>query len=849
MRDFIKKIISVFSAGGGGIARKIDLPKRYRHFRSLLTANNTALELMSEMEQALEDSQPYSMSFVRGHCTALSVNVYKMVTNLRELSGGKYAALGEAFERITGKLEDTIDPHEQTTKEYPYIIPMGSVDARSAEQTGAKLSNLGELGSRLGLMIPDGFVITAVASRYFLSFGGLQDEINRRLKTLEPDNLEALFTTSAAIQQEIGKAPIPKDLEDDIMAAYAELASRSGGVEPLVAMRSSAIGEDGGGASFAGQYRTNLNVDREFILQSYKEIIAGKYKAEAIVYRTERGYRHQDAQMCVGCLLMVDASVSGVAYSRSPSDLRSDWVEITAAHGLAEGVVTGRANTESYRVSREAPHRIVEGPTGETRFLTHEQAAELARLSVLIEEHFGLPQDIEWSIDRTGQTVMLQSRPIPEHSGEYAPNENAAKTTDDDGLIASGGIMASRGVGAGPVRIVRSAVDILEFPKGGVLVVDAPLPEYAALAPRASAIVSETGGSAAHLATVAREFRIPALFGVAHAMERLGSVDYVTVDASGRRLLAGRRDDLLALASKRPSLMQGSPVEAILKNALGFITPLNLTNPGSPFFRPSSCETLHDITRFCHEKAVAEMFSMGSQSRRDNPEAKQLVDESAFHWWVLNLDNGFRDGYDMKEYFVRIDDIVSVPMHALWEGMTAVPWAGPPPVDLKGFGSILFRSTMNPQLDPAVRSNLADRNYFLVSKDFCNLSVRLGYHFTLAEAHIGGHSTENYVSFTFKGGAADRNRRQLRVFLLKGILEQYGFRTEQKMDSLVARVERRPVVYLLSRLRILGYLIIHTRQIDMVMEDQDTVERYKAKMIADINDMLAKLEGKNEEDS
>ena len=107
--------------------------------------------------------------------------------------------------------------------------------------------------------------------------------------------------------------------------------------------------------------------------------------------------------------------------------------------------------------------------------------------------------------------------------------------------------------------------------------------------------------------------------------------------------------------------------------------------------------------------------------------------------------------YDVKQKYVSWDEIVCEPMKAIWDGMIIKPWQGPPPVSVKGFGSILFRSTMNPSLDPAVRASLGNRNFFLISRNFCNLSMRLGYHFTLAEAYLGELLTENYVSFQFKG--------------------------------------------------------------------------------------------------
>lgn len=810
----------------------------YKSFRSLLTANNIALELMADMDKTLREGQPFSMAFVRGHCTALTVNIYKMVRNLHELSNGKYGGLSKVFDNVSGKIEEILSRQPKIAGR-KFVLSMDEVGIHSTDQAGGKMANLGEIRNRVGLNVPDGFVITAAATKYFMDSNKLQDEINRRLKLMDDADLEDLYTTSASIQQLIANAPLPEDLEQLIIRRYEELAARSNG-RVLVSMRSSALGEDSGNISFAGQYRTQLNVTDDMLGITYKEIVASKYKSQAIVYRMQRGFRHQDVVMCVGCLAMVDGVVSGVMYSRSPRDPRSDWVIINAAPGLASQVVDGRALTDMFKVSRNGPHEVLarELRVKDASPLSDSQAAELAGIAVRLEGHFGTPQDTEWSIDRDGRIIILQSRPLAQAAPVQDGETESIDVDETQPSLLAGGVSASAGVACGPVHIVRSNIDLLQFPEGAVLVVAHPLPDWATLLNRAAAVVSETGHVTAHLATVSREFGIPAIFGIAHATEILRNGDMITVDSSGRRIYSGRRDDLLKKAGPPSNLMAGSPVYKLLEEVLRLITPLNLTNPASPYFRPSSCETFHDITRFCHEKAVTEMFSFSSRFGFDEKGAKQLAGDIPLQWWVINLEDGFREGLDMKDRWVRIEDIVSLPMLAIWEGMTAVAWKGPPPVDLKGFGSVLFQSTMNPSLDPAVRSSMASKSYFLISRNFCNLSVRLGYHFSLAEAHLSDLLTENYVSFQFKGGAADENRRFIRVNLIKDILEQYDFRVQQKSDSLAARIEKKPVPFLIERLKVLGYLLIHTRQIDMVMGDQGMVDSYRQSLLADLEKIV-----------
>jgi pyruvate, water dikinase len=819
--------------------------EHYRHFRALLVANNNALELMATAEEMLQSGKPFGMAFIGGDITALTVNVAKMVRNLIALSDGRYRELEARFHTISGRVEAIVS-RRPVVEGSAFVLTMDEIDRNAVDQVGAKMANLGELRNRLGMRVPDGFAVTAIAARHFMEATHVYDEIGRRLQTLDVDDLEALYRVSSDIQDLVRGALLPADLER-LLREHSDRLEQAAPGPITVAMRSSALGEDTRQGSFAGQYRTRLNVALADITATYKDIVAGKYRSQAIVYREQRGYRHQDVLMCVGCLAMVDAVVSGVAYSRPPDDPRQPVVVIHAAPGLGNHIVDGTSAYDLLHVARAAPHDIAAVRlAAATSCLADRQARELAQLSVRIEEHFGSPQDIEWAVDRAGQLVLLQARPIgtSEALASFAADGQTGLEAEGAELPAlmSGGVTASRGVAAGPVCRVGSALDILRFPHNGVLVVETPDPEWAVVVNRAAAVVSESGQMATHLATVAREFGVPALFDLAGAMRRLDEGEMVTVDATGRRVYAGRVEGLLDTAAHRPNLMEGSPIYHLLKSALSHITPLTLTAPESPAFKPASCRTLHDITRFCHEKALAEMLHLGSRYGARDKSAKQLyVVGAPSQWWVVNLDDGFREAADLSGPFIRIEDIASEPMLAIWQGMTMFPWQGPPAVSLRGFGSIIAQSAMNPQLDPAVRSSMSGRNYFLISRNYCNLSVRLGYHFALAEASFSDLLTESYVNFSFQGGAADESRRRRRVALLADTLREIGFRVEMKGDAVTARIEKRAVPWLRERLMILGYLLIHTRQMDMVMHDPARVGGFMAKMRADIRTIQESL--------
>jgi pyruvate,water dikinase len=472
--------------------------------------------------------------------------------------------------------------------------------------------------------------------------------------------------------------------------------------------------------------------------------------------------------------------------------------------------------------------------------LEDDQVVELARQALALEEHFGGTQDIEWALHPDGGFVILQCRPLVQM-------ERAGKDEDGNGadapksLLLSGGVTASPGAAAGAVHVVRKDMDALRFPDGAVLVAEQSLPRWAALLNRAAAVVTEQGGVAGHLANVAREFGVPGLFGLAGATEALENGQEVTVDADAAQVHQGRVEALLARRRKPRVLMQGSPVYEALRKASELIVPLHLLDPDSPEFRPANCRSLHDITRYCHEKSVQEMFRFGTQHRFPERSAKQLYCDVAMQFWVIDLEDGLerRPDHPVEDRFVFLDEIVSVPMLAVWRGMHAVPWGGPPPVDAKGFMSVLMESTANPQLDPSMPSDYAARNYFMISRTFCSLQSRFGFHFLTVETLVGERRQENYASFQFKGGAANLDRRVLRARLVAELLEAHGFLAEVKQDAVFARLEGRDREYMEKRLELVGYLLVHTRQLDMVMTSGG-LEHHRERMRQDLKSLLHK---------
>jgi pyruvate,water dikinase len=863
---FLRKFI-LRNRGVGSVSHSVEelraaFAHRYHNFKLLLTANNKALEVMTDLEKALQGNRPFGMSFVRSNCTGVSVNVFRMIKHLDELAPGKYRELYDSFRQIQDHINLTL-AYKKIFQSEKLVLPLSEVGRDSLDEAGAKMANVGTIRNEIGLPTPDGFVVTAGGYERFVSHNDLQAEIDRRVQATNTERIDDLYRLSTDLQNLILSASLPSDLENEILLAY-EFLEKSQGKGVRVSMRSSALGEDSSGTTFAGQFRSTLNVSAESIIYSYKDIVASKYSLPAITYRLNRGIPDEDVAMCVGCMAMVSAEAGGVMYSCNPLNVRDRSILINSVWGLPKAVVDGSIDPDLFIVSRNDTFQIrqkslrdkklefvcfpeegvcrqeLTGEKSKTQSISDGQALDLAKMATILEDFYGGPQDIEWAINSNGSIFILQCRPLQEiELRNVDENILNAEVENHCLTLATGGQTASPGVAFGPVYIVKNDVDKLKFPSGSVLVTAQALPRWAPMLGSASAVITEIGGITGHLANVSREFGIPAIFGLSGATEIFQNAQEITVDADGHRVYAGKIDSLLNCNATKKNLMAGSPIFEILEKVSQQIVPLNLLDPDSADFHPRKCTTLHDITRFCHEKSVHEMFNFGKEHRFSERSSKQLVCDVPMQWWIINLDDGFKENIDGK--FVHIDNIVSIPMLAMWEGITAVPWEGPPPVDAKGFMSVLMQATTNPALDPSMRSAYSARNYFMLSRNFCSLSSRFGFHFSTIEALVSERSSENYVRFTFKGGAADFPRRRRRAIFVGEILERFEFRSEIREDSAFARVEGLDQAVMEDKLRILGYLIIHTRQLDMVMSNEASINQYRNRILDDLNTKVLKI--------
>ncbi|CAM2059461.1 hypothetical protein DSUL_30084 [Desulfovibrionales bacterium] len=325
------------------------------------------------------------------------------------------------------------------------------------------------------------------------------------------------------------------------------------------------------------------------------------------------------------------------------------------------------------------------------------------------------------------------------------------------------------------------------------------------------------------------------LFSCQGACVALESGAVVTVDAMARRVYYGRQEAVLVAAHSPYIPMRHRSVYATLKTAAEYIMPLHLFNPAAPEFKPANCWTMHDILRFCHNKVVAEIFVFGQAHCLPERYSRQLICKVPMQYWIIDLDDCFSGPPAGR--FIHLEHITSIPMLALWRGIVAIPWRGRL-ISFTGFISVFMEATTNPELVASLPTHYTDRNYFLISKNYCTLQARYGFHYLYVEALVEDHPIRNYVNFQFKGGAANLHRRVCRARMVARMLEHFGFTVELFEDTVFATIEGKERSIMEINLEILGYLLIHTRQLDMVLDSDEDIEIWQAKLFNDIAQII-----------
>jgi len=828
----------------------------FKKFKSVLERNNRILTLMADMGDKLGGEYVFDRRYIESACEELSDQIFKLVSDLSILNRCRNVPLFIAFEAVRQEIADELAGRHHFP-DTPPTLPLSALRADMGEAAGGKFAMLGELKNVLQLPVPDGFVITTGAFADFMAKNDLPRFIRAQTERLDADEEGAIHDVSAEVRRRIQEAALPRSLTRGIAEALDALGKRTGGLPQQLAVRSSAWNEDGE-TSFAGQYESVIGVAPRDVPEAFKRVVAGAYSPEAWLYRRRRGFKEHEAVMAVGCQVMIDSVASGGLYTYAPLTRKEEGIFVSAAWGLCAPVMSGEVETDSYLIGRRAPFPVISREiahkprqmllTGETGAAYADVAPELAdapcltddalgllgEASVSLEKYFKRPQDVEWTFDATGRLFVLQSRPLV-FSGQPERRTGAidAATAKAEVLFSGRGDVVQRGVAMGRVHVVRVDADLDDFPFGAILVAHHTSPRYSRVMPRAQGILTDIGSPAGHMAAVAREFRLPTIVGCGVATEQLKTGDEITVDATQNVVYRGLVKELRYFELTEEAVYEDSYEYRLLRRLLKKITPLNLVDPHAPDFTPASCRTYHDITRYIHERAVAELIEL-SESRTGilDASARKLRSPLPLNLSIIDLDNEAPG--DTRE--IEVNALGSLPLRELMIGLTASGmWATDPvPVDMSSFMSSLTRTLGV----GGPGSEKLGRNLAVVSKEYMNLNLHLGYHFVLIDAYVGDAINDNSLYFRFLGGVTDFSRRARRAHCIGKILERADFRVELHDDLVVGRLKKFDAEAMRAKLRLLGGLVGFTRQLDVRMSRADDPRCFAEEFLTAIKPVL-----------
>jgi pyruvate,water dikinase len=445
------------------------------------------------------------------------------------------------------------------------ILPFSQLRNTDVPQVGGKNASLGEmfnLLTREGIRVPDGFAVTATAFRHFLASNQLVAPLTAALAALDSATLDNLATVAACCRELILQATMPADLQQAILDAHTQLDA---GQQLSVAVRSSATAEDLPDASFAGQHDSYLNISGGAqLLDAVQRCYASLFNDRAIKYRIDNGFEHMEVALSVGVQRMVrsDVGSAGVAFTLDPESGNPNVIYLTSAWGLGENVVQGAVNPDEFYLFKAAldarpraiinrrlgakEHRMAYAASGghgvvniETTAMERSQFSlsdadvlTLGRWCRRIEEHYGMPMDIEWARDgRSGELFIVQARPETVHnSGKELSVKEYRLLTKAEPLCR--GRAVGRAIAAGRVCVVHSLEDAAKVQQGDIIVADITNPDWNAMLKKAVCIVTNKGGRTSHASIVARELGIHAVVGTGDATQKLQTGQIVTVSCA-----------------------------------------------------------------------------------------------------------------------------------------------------------------------------------------------------------------------------------------------------------------------------------------------------------------------------
>jgi pyruvate,water dikinase len=862
MLDGLKELLT-FRPG-----RKRDLTYSvlFKKFKSILERNNRILELMADMGDKMGGEYVFDSQYLISAVEVISDLVFKMISDYSVLTEKKNRELFVVFDEIQRHLQEELAGRHDFAGG-SLTLPLLESGQDMQELSGLKMAVLAEMNDKLHLPVPDGFVITTKAYFDFMRHNNVDSMVEKGIAGWNRRDETYLKNLSEKVMKKIEGGEIPRAITSQIDARMDVLQQKFPNKRIRVAARSSAWGEDGE-ISFAGQYESVLNVTRRKLYHAYKTVVASTYAYDVWRYRLDRDFREHEVAMAVGCQIMADATVSGVLHTYSEENNQAVML-VNATWGLGLPLVGGETGGDSFILSRTPPYdvcqtilgnkprRLVcaeeEGtawedvPEGLTKepCLSVDRLVSLAEIAMTIERYFKRPQEIEWTVKENGELAVLQARPLRLRQARQTDEVAVDDAMRNAEVIFSGrGMIAQRGVAVGPVHIVDSDETLDNFPHGAILVAKFTTPRYSRVMNRTSGIITDVGSPAGHMANIAREYRVPTLVNTEIGTRLLKQGDVITLDATQNVVYRGRISELDRYELTEEVVFEETYEYRLLRSLLKRITPLNLVDPHGLNFKPEACRTYHDITRYIHEKAVEELIRVSEKySSKYFATPYRLMSGLPLGLNMIDAGGGVKGTGNTK--LVTADRIECLPLKELITGIhSSGLWCTEPvSVDMGSLMSSITRTFSSSM--PGMQK--VGRNLAVIFKEYMNMHLHLGYHFTVIDAYISEMLNDNYIYFRFVGGVTDNIRRSRRARFIREVLERYDFRVELHGDLVVGRLKKLTLDRMALRMRMIGGLIGYTRQLDVRMNDDSQIGQHMDAFFKAMDGLLAEEDGNENE--
>ncbi|WP_136807636.1 PEP/pyruvate-binding domain-containing protein [Desulfosediminicola flagellatus] len=785
--------------------------KRYRTFKELLASDRKCHELLAELEDIHYNGRAVDINRLRMLFGDFSACVAAMISCLQTLAPGQFRNLTDYHKKFDFYARFALSP-PKTESGKPWILPINA-SYQDDRFTGGKGLHLSQLFNELSFPVPAGFIVSTSAWNSFVEQNTLRPFINSELARININSLASLQEVSQQVTDAIKQAPISPEIADVFGTAIEGLISATGATR--FAVRSSAIGEDSS-LSFAGQYRSLLQVTANEVQSAWRKVVASKYSPEALLYRIMNGLDDEATPMATLVLNMVDARVSGVITTGNDDTEGNSSSCIHLVPGLGDRFMGGQMVSTTINILNSGQNSsVIDRSDGNELILLDRDALQLSHWAEQVARYYGTSQEIEWCQDASGSIYLLQTR---RRNTACDTTEPSLQIDIDLPCLFQGGENASPGIATGPAFHLRSAEDLPRIPTGAILFCDVTPPSLVSVLPKIGGVIAALGSVADHFSSVAREFRVPVLVKTGSHKIEVNNGDPLTLWSDTCSVYLGKTESTNRLKTTR-QLNETSPVARALKMVVEFSSPLELTDASADNFQEQGCRSMHDIIRFAHEQSVQAMFQRNPDSYFRKPSSSRLVSDIPLEVFIIDVgDTPAKEKAIPRE--VRITDINSLPFHALWQGLTHqnVNWQDRSHFDWKSYDSIALAGGI------ATKNDSSFASYCLLSPEYLNINMRFGYHFALLDCLCTDSPEENYILLRFAGGGGTGRGKDLRLSFITRVLVKLNFDCEQTAELLDARYMRYDKDNTANRLDQVGRLLGATRLLDMVLKDETEID-------------------------